>query len=192
MQGHTYSYRCALKTFLIYVLEPISAVVMIVNAPNPVPRLGVDDLWTQWADWSACSVSCGPGLRNRTRACVSRLCSGFDMQYEPCKGLREDCDNQTGVEVQGSAVVVWAMWSEWSPCDVRCGAGSRARQRSCLTPNLALCDGQTISEERQFCVKQACRSGERYVINELHNYIAMFMRPKVHSPLLRHLNSYTD
>ncbi|KAJ3589174.1 hypothetical protein NHX12_010022 [Muraenolepis orangiensis] len=51
--------------------------------------------WGPWDPWSPCSVSCGEGLRERVRQCLSRpgvpgrQCPGLGMEQSPCS--LEDC-----------------------------------------------------------------------------------------------------
>lgn len=51
--------------------------------------------WGAWDPWSPCSVSCGEGVRERVRQCLSRLgvpgvrCPGLGMEQSPCS--LEDC-----------------------------------------------------------------------------------------------------
>ncbi|MGH0173029.1 UNVERIFIED_CONTAM: hypothetical protein FKN15_020671 [Acipenser sinensis] len=58
----------------------------------------VDGKWTSWVSWAACSVSCGGGTRQRTRACASpspqyggRQCEGNDVHIDFCNS--EPCPN---------------------------------------------------------------------------------------------------
>jgi len=48
--------------------------------------------WQAWRMWSACSKTCGHGIRTRTRTCdfyrtpkYRRSCSGSSSQTEICK-----------------------------------------------------------------------------------------------------------
>lgn len=47
-------------------------------------------------------------------------------------------------------------WSAWSACSKTCGAGFRARRRSCVNPKLlpGLCRG--ISIQHQSCFDRLC------------------------------------
>lgn len=51
----------------------------------------VDGKWATWASWSACTVSCGGGARQRTRDCSDPVpqygggkCEGSDVQSDFC------------------------------------------------------------------------------------------------------------
>ncbi len=55
----------------------------------------VDGGWTEWQNWSGCSVLCGPyGNRRRVRHCANPLpqfdgkkCEGEDMEKSKCVGI---------------------------------------------------------------------------------------------------------
>ncbi|XP_050308491.1 uncharacterized protein LOC126744934 [Anthonomus grandis grandis] len=40
--------------------------------------------WSEWTNWSACSVSCSTGIQQRTRRCLKIECSGFNIQQRHC------------------------------------------------------------------------------------------------------------
>ena len=58
----------------------------------------VDGAWSGWTDYGTCSESCGPGTKNRTRACDNPAavyggapCPGesvqnMDCEITPCPG----------------------------------------------------------------------------------------------------------
>lgn len=56
----------------------------------------------------------------------------------------------------------WSLWSEYSPCSVTCGSGTKVRMRTCTNPipenNGAECTGVRV--ETQSCDMGPC-SGKR-------------------------------
>uniref|UniRef100_UPI00359011E3 ADAMTS-like protein 5 isoform X2 n=1 Tax=Myxine glutinosa TaxID=7769 RepID=UPI00359011E3 len=51
--------------------------------------------WSNWAAWSACSMTCGGGVSTRDRRCLSRflgtgVCQGVERQYRACN-INEEC-----------------------------------------------------------------------------------------------------
>ncbi|KAK6991172.1 SCO-spondin [Biomphalaria glabrata] len=108
----------------------------------------VDGILTSWTSWSQCSATC-MGTQSRNRTCVGPFYGGKDCQSllfesQPC--------NNVSCAVDGT----WTVWSEWSPCSLSCGGGSRTRSRKCvgILNGGKNCDGN--SEERQLCNSEGC------------------------------------
>ncbi|XP_011902754.1 PREDICTED: hemicentin-1 isoform X2 [Cercocebus atys] len=89
----------------------------------------IDGKWATWASWSACSVSCGGGARQRTRDCSDpvpqyggRKCEGSDVQSDFC--------NSDPCPTHGN----WSPWSGWGTCSRTCNGGQMRRYRTCDNP----------------------------------------------------------
>ncbi|XP_014089304.2 semaphorin 5c isoform X1 [Bactrocera oleae] len=96
--------------------------------------------WSCWTDWSPCSVTCGMGLRRRTRRCLGghdKLCSGKAIEEEKC--AMAPCTDFIG----------WSTWSPWSECS---SEGIRIRHRKCMVdiPSASECRGAEF--EKTACV----------------------------------------
>lgn len=89
----------------------------------------VDGGWSEFTQWSKCSVSCGSGSQKRSRSCTNpkpskggKLCQGKPVQIQVCR--------KPACPVNGG----WSAYSQWSRCTVTCGNGFRSRSRSCTNP----------------------------------------------------------
>ncbi|XP_060560139.1 A disintegrin and metalloproteinase with thrombospondin motifs adt-2-like [Ruditapes philippinarum] len=93
--------------------------------------------WNDWSTWSACSASCGNGVRTRQRTCMGGVCEGAEEMISTC--VLSDCDTEV---VQKW----WSDWGQWSVCTRTCGGGMRTRTRSCSTGNSTDCCEYTDEE----------------------------------------------
>uniref|UniRef100_A0A8C3YS46 Hemicentin-1 n=1 Tax=Catagonus wagneri TaxID=51154 RepID=A0A8C3YS46_9CETA len=89
----------------------------------------IDGKWTTWTSWSACTVSCGGGARQRTRDCSDpapqyggNKCEGSDVQSDFC--------NSDSCPTHGN----WSPWSGWGTCSRTCNGGQMWRYRTCDNP----------------------------------------------------------
>ncbi|CAD6185347.1 unnamed protein product [Caenorhabditis auriculariae] len=99
--------------------------------------------WSPWQEWSACSASCGDGMKRRQRIC----------QYgTDCQGPAEE-----SLFCYGPPCAQWTEWCEWSGCSAKCGPGQRTRTRGCLGPDgleSTACQGSSI--ETIICEGTSC------------------------------------
>ncbi|XP_052105775.1 SCO-spondin-like [Mytilus californianus] len=89
----------------------------------------IDGIWSNWNEWTACSLSCGSGTQSRNRTCNDpepqyggTYCSGNNTEEQRCK--EDPCP------IDGN----WSDWSTWGICTVSCGDGSKTRDRTCTNP----------------------------------------------------------
>lgn len=86
--------------------------------------------FTDWSEFGSCSVSCGVGVRRRTRLCEKPKprhggldCKGDTVETAACK-FSVDCPVDGG----------FTEWSKFTTCSVTCGIGFQWRSRNCTNP----------------------------------------------------------
>ncbi|KAG9511009.1 Spondin-1 [Fragariocoptes setiger] len=89
----------------------------------------IDCRVTNWTPWTPCSVSCGQGVRTRTRSFVHEKAHIMGCKTELIE--KEACES----ECIGNVSCTSSAWSEWSECSVSCGRGHRTRTRVFLGVN---------------------------------------------------------
>lgn len=104
----------------------------------------VKEIWSDWTEWSACSVTCGSGYRQRVRFCADRKnsCHGDLFERELC-GSGITCERLDELSI----------WGEWSACSQSCG-GNRTRRRICTDLGDKNCSGSL--EQSQICHEHFC------------------------------------
>nr|XP_049697073.1 spondin-1 [Helicoverpa armigera]XP_049697074.1 spondin-1 [Helicoverpa armigera]XP_049697075.1 spondin-1 [Helicoverpa armigera]XP_049697076.1 spondin-1 [Helicoverpa armigera] len=134
---------------------------------------------TEWSAWSACSVSCGKGLRMRSReyrmpqkaqmfACDRQLVSK-EMCVAPvpeCEGDSApsvDTDNNATPIEEDTGVCRTSEWGPWSECSVTCGVGVSTRRRHFLDRMGAKKCPLVQTEENRKCMEPECTEQEREI-----------------------------
>jgi len=111
----------------------------------------IDCKWANWNSWSACSCTCGGGMRARSREISDapqgggKMCGAEDKEeVEPCNAFT--CDSEESQNGQ------WAQWTDFSPCTTSCEGGTQFRTRAIAV--MAKGDGKAVDgkdREMQFC-----------------------------------------
>ncbi|XP_076098251.1 SCO-spondin-like [Mytilus galloprovincialis] len=111
----------------------------------------VKGVWSLWASWGECSVTCEDGIRTRRRECNhpppnngGKPCPGNDVDYKNCTMIMCPVDG------------FWAAWSPWSDCSVTCENGTQYRTRKCNAPEYDGADCPGDDREVRGCFPKMC------------------------------------
>ncbi|XP_046864865.1 A disintegrin and metalloproteinase with thrombospondin motifs 9-like isoform X2 [Xenia sp. Carnegie-2017] len=96
--------------------------------------------WTV-GKWTACSASCGKGVRMRNVSCTFKFCSNSTRPKTEENCTMEKCPQ-------------W-LRSKWSECSVSCGKGFQSRNVTCSDP-VHSCDEKTRPFGVQPCNRSQC------------------------------------
>jgi len=112
----------------------------------------VDCQWSDWGNWTSCSVSCNGGVRTQSRTVlVASLNGGLQCNLTDDTKLGTCGTNPCPIDC------VWGSWSDFNTCTKTCGTGNQTRTR--VQTTLAQyggvnCTGNT--SEVQNCNTQGC------------------------------------
>lgn len=109
-----------------------------------------DCQYTEWAEWSECSKSCGSGETRRRRMIKSfSNISNCYLNLEEINTCNTKC-----CQIDGK----FSSWSQWTECTSSCDSGIRKRYRSCDSPKTdcggSKCEG--AEEEIEICNTKPC------------------------------------
>ncbi|XP_048584552.1 SCO-spondin isoform X3 [Nematostella vectensis] len=87
--------------------------------------------YSNWSNWTKCSVTCGNGTKTRSRNCTNPepLHGGNNCTNLGPNSLTIKCDLQA-CPINGG----YSPWSNWTKCSVTCGNGTKTRSRNCTNP----------------------------------------------------------
>jgi len=116
--------------------------------------------WTNWNQWSKCTVSCGGGKQKRTRKlenCADCVNNGIDERST--KEIRPCSVNNCPVDF------TWTEWTPYGDCSKTCGQGGyKMRTRECIPaahggepcPDKELQENVDLYQEEEACTKEDC------------------------------------
>uniref|UniRef100_A0A7S4VRZ9 Spondin-like TSP1 domain-containing protein n=1 Tax=Alexandrium monilatum TaxID=311494 RepID=A0A7S4VRZ9_9DINO len=123
-----------------------------------------DCQWSLWADWSACTASCGGGLRHRNRAIQALPENGGAACEALTKSEATPCNTHLCKEcVHGQ----WGEWQEWESCTATCGGAFTVRRRSVeVYPNDCGRPVSGLRHEYKACAQAPCAADKDCELSE--------------------------
>nr|CAJ65510.3 HyTSR1 protein [Hydra vulgaris] len=110
------------------------------------PECPTNGGWSSFSDFSDCSVTCGRGIKTKTRTCTN---PSPQFNGTPCIG-----DSTETIECVLKSCPVHgglSAWSTFSPCSSSCGKGTQTRTKLCNNPTPMYggnpCEGITVESK---------------------------------------------
>jgi len=141
--------QCNLPLVVGIVLSVVLVIVIpvAVIVPNKNSAEKVNGGFSNWSNWTACSVTCGNGTQTQSRTCTNPApahgganCTGLTQNSQSCS---------TGVKCKVNGG--YTNWSNWTACSVTCGNGTQTQSRTCTNPAPAYgganCTGPTVNSQ---------------------------------------------
>ena len=114
--------------------------------------------FSKWTTWSACSRTCGPGTRGRSRSCTQGKYGGTQCP-ENLKNFIEE--GRKPCNLKECPRCIWSSWKPWEPCSKSCleeggEQGTRKRKRDYreADPSNPRCVASEASEEK-LCIGES-------------------------------------
>ena len=118
----------------------------------------MDKNYSEWSDFSPCSVSCGNGTMKRTRNCSLPLPTNRDQHNCSFIGPSEEVKSCFLRECPLDEN--YSQWSVFNNCSKTCGGGIKKRSRTCSNPESGLggrnCSSLGLTIEVKNCNTQPC------------------------------------
>ncbi|GLV35646.1 fat-spondin [Carabus blaptoides fortunei] len=127
---------------------------------------------TEYTNWSACSVTCGKGLRMRSRNYrMPQKAAMFECKRqlvfkEMCVAEEPECDGQAETEdsnellENNEGICKTTEWAPWSECSATCGIGFTMRTRRFIDRAGRKKCPHVIIVEKEKCMGPPCQAHE--------------------------------
>ncbi|KAG5327913.1 SPON1 protein, partial [Acromyrmex heyeri] len=131
---------------------------------------------TDYSPWSSCSVTCGKGLRMRTRSyrmpekAAMFNCNRQLVSKEMCVASIPECSGEEESEddiisPQSDPLCETTEWSEWSECSNTCGIGLKMRTRRFRDHRGRKRCPLVSLVEKEKCMEPPCQAGTEELLD---------------------------